>query len=289
MPDEPVLNKMLHEIIEAANRSIAEGETERHFSDMMNQFFGIEKVLISTIDRAEGQKNELYGYVSNTRKIYVDNQLSEYSSFPELIKYKNRGFKSCALVPIVVNGKVVSIVEMLSSLENKFSNELVNSAAFGAYLTGLTLLYKSESERNVKLASYFDTAFNSADPQLLVSQDGKIVKANNAARNQIFLPTNQNSKIEEIIGLNFSQLLSLSKKGQSTIPFQAGQIMRFYKVSTNPVGERLVHVLLQDVSDLRRLGLLLESMDQESFVSALYLDNNHIVKCNREHKKSNRI
>ena len=278
MPENFLISKMFQDIIIATNTTLLDEEVGRKFARMIGDFFGIEKVVISTANRNEVTQNNLYGYVTNTKKTYVDNQLSEYSSFPELINYKNRGFKSCAIVPIVVSGKVVSIVEMLSSLENKFSDELITSASFGAYLTGLTMLYKSESDRNVKLASYFDSAFNSGDSQLLVSQDGKVIKANRSARNDIFTAKNSSSKIEEIIGLDFNQLFALSKKGPTTIPLETGGTTRFYRISASPASETLLHVSLQDTTELKRIGLVLESMDSESYVSALYLDNRHIVK-----------
>ncbi len=278
MPDDLLVSKMLQDIIATANRALVEDDAERQFARMMGDFFGIEKVVINAIDRSGTQQNELYGYVSNTKKTYIDNQLSEYSSFPELINYKNRGFRSCALVPIVLGGKVVSIVEMLSSSENKFSNELISSASFGVYLTGLTLLYKSENERNIKLASYFDSAFNGQDSQFLVAQDGKIVKANKTARSEIFTAKRSNDTITELLGLSFSQLASLSKKGSTTIPLKVENENRFYRVSSSIISDRLIHLSLQDITELKRLSLVIESMDAESYVGALYLDENHMVK-----------
>src|SRR6202044_1344248 len=137
MPENFLISKMLQDLINATNGALAEDEAEKQFGKMIGEFFGLDKVIISTSPRNDDQPNELYGYISNTKKTYIDNQLSEYSSFPQLIGYKNRGYKSCAIVPIVVGGKVVSIVEMLSNSENKFSNDLITSASMGAYLTGL--------------------------------------------------------------------------------------------------------------------------------------------------------
>jgi PAS domain S-box-containing protein len=282
MAENFLISKMLQEIIVAANRALVEEDAERQFAYMISEFFGIDKVMISSINKSEGMQNELYGYVSNTKKTYVDNQLSEYSSFPELINYKNRGFKSCALVPIVVSGKVVSIVEMLSSLENKFSDELISSASFSAYLTGLTLLYKSESDRNVKLASYFDTAFNGPDSQFLVAQDGRIIKANATARIDMFTAKNSNAKIESIIGMNFTQLVAQAGKSPTTLQLGMGSGVKIYKLSSKAISEKLVHISLQDITELSRVSLILESMDSESYVAALYLDSKYDVKSSTE-------
>lgn len=276
MPENFLISKMLQDIILAANNTLAEGEADRQFAHMISEFFGIDKVVITT--STGEQQNELYGYVRNTKKTYVDNQLSEYSSFPELINYKNKGFKSCALVPIVVNGKVVSIVEMLSGVENKFNNELINSASLSAYLAGFTLLYRSLSDMNLKLASYFNSAFNSTDLQLLVSHDGKIVKANEKAQIDIITAKNPNESINGLIGLSFSELLALSRKVPTTISLNRDGKTKLYKVHVSTVSDKLIHVALEDTTELKRLALLLDSMDSESYIAALYLDKEFTIK-----------
>jgi two-component system, NarL family, sensor histidine kinase BarA len=277
MTDDFVVSKMLHDIIEATNTAIINDDTERQFARMISDFFGIERVRINTLDRTGSMQNELYGYVSNTKKAYVDNQLSEYSSFPELIEYKNRGFRSCALLPIVVSGKVVSIVEMLSNAENKFSDDLISSASFGAYLTGLTILYKSESERSIKLAGYFDSAFNGPYPQFLIAHDGRIVRANAPARRDIFTAKNADAKADALIGLGFSQLVQLSKKKPITMQLSIDGDTRFYLLTASAISDRLVHLSMQDITELKRLGAILESMDADSYVSILYLDSQHVI------------
>ena len=245
MPDNLLISKMLQDIIQATNRTLIDDEAERQFAHMMCEYFGIDKVVISSLNRGAGMRNDVYGYVLNTKKTYVDNQLSEYSSFPELIEYKNRGFKSCAFVPIVVSGKVMSIMEMLSHSENKFSDELLSSASFGAYLTGLTMLYKYESERNIRLASYFDSAFNSTDCQLLVSQDGKVVRANKAARSEMITSKNSGSRIDEITGLGFAKLSDLVKGGPATVAIEIGGQTKLYRVSASSVSDTLLARLPQ--------------------------------------------
>lgn len=284
MPENFLISKMLQDIINAANNSLGEEETERKLSLMMGEFFGIEKVVISAPARTD-QQNELYGYVSNTKKTYVDNQLSEYSSFPQLIGYKNRGYRSCAIVPILVSGRVVSIVELLSNAENKFSNELISSASLGAYLTGLTLLYKTESERSLKLAGYFDSAFNGFEPQLLVSHDGKIVKANDKARKEIFTSKDANQKIDDMINMSFEQLSATVKRVPTTIQLERDGKMRIYKMTVSAVSDTLLHLALQDITELKKLGIVLDSMDMESQMGAFYLDGDLNVQSATESTK----
>jgi len=84
-------------------------------------------------------------------------------------------------VPILVNGKPITVLRLLSTAENRFTEALISDIAFGAYLVGFALMYKRENSRNLGLANYFNSAFNSVIPQLMVSSDGAIVKTNGAA------------------------------------------------------------------------------------------------------------
>ncbi|MDE1870946.1 MAG: PAS domain-containing protein [Candidatus Micrarchaeota archaeon] len=274
-----LISKMLQGIISAANSASIEEGSDRRFARMIGEFFGVEKVTILPTSREKNPDSELFGYVYNTKKPYVDNQLSEYSSFQELIGYKNRGFRSCAVIPIVVDGNVVSMVEMLSTSENKFSELLLNGASFGAYLAGITMLYKSESERSIRLASYFNSAFSVAESQLLVSNDGKIVKSNDAARKEILdQKSPEGRRIENAIGLDFAKLATLSKSRGTIIQLEKGGRTRYYSLSVGMIGDRLADISLRDVTELKRLALMEQSMDNESYVSALYLDGNLEVR-----------
>lgn len=274
MPENLLISRMLSGIIAATSSALPGDDSVQRFARMIGDFFGIERVIIKTLD--SGMHDGLYGYISNTKKAYVDNQLSEYSSFPELIDYKSRGFRSYAILPIVINGKVVSIAEMLSTAENKFSDELISSASFGVYMTSLTMLYKYENERNVKLASYFDSAFNVPVPQLLVSKDGRILKANRAAYSS-FLASRRtpSEKIDDVLGLGFRQLASMQKKTQNKIPIDVSGQNRIYNAIVSGISDKLLHVSLQDISEPDKLSLILDLMGSNSYVGVLYLDGKY--------------
>ena len=273
MPENIVMIKMLQDVLHIANSSVNGDEAKRRFSSMLAEFFGIEKVSVLQFESGNNVQSSLYDYVSNTKKIYIDNQLSEYSSFPELIGYRSRGFRSCAVLPIVIGGKAVSIIEMLSHTENKFSNDLIGSASLGAYVIGLTMLYKLENERSMKLAGYFNGAFNAPYCQLLVAQDGSIVKANDKARRDI-IPVGGNKNVEELIGVNFERLASIAKGGSLIMQTKLVGRDTSYRISTNMVNERLVHVSLLETTKDEQLYVLLHSMDTDSSIGVLYLDNN---------------
>ncbi|MGD0728792.1 MAG: ATP-binding protein [Candidatus Micrarchaeaceae archaeon] len=278
MQDDLIIGKLLRDLVSATSNTLVDSDIERQFSNTIGNLFGLEKVVINSAYSEDSKPNELYGYIINTKKVYVDNQLSEYSSFPELIGYKNRGFRSCAIVPIIVSGKVVSIVELLSTNDNKFSDELINSASLGAYFTSLALLYKYENERNLKLASYFNGAFNIDIAQILVSHDGKIIKVNEKAKKEIFTINNSNSTISELIGLDFAKIDNLSKSNAgSTVVIEKDRKNRLFKINATKINDRLMSVSLQDVTELYQLSKVIESMDESSNAGVIYFDNDFIV------------
>ena len=277
MPENVLISRLFQQIIEAAGSSAAEEEAQRKFSDSMAAMLGIDAVSINGMYREGVPSNGFYGYISNTRKTYVDNQLSEYSSFPELITYKNRGFKSCALVPVTIGGKVVAIVEMLSFLENKFVGEIVEPATLCAYLASTILLSKYEGERSARLASYFNAAFNGSDLQLLVSSDGRIVKANENARRELAPRNLDESSIGALVGMGFAQLAELPRKGATTVQLATGKGARLYRLSPSPLNDKLIHISLDDITELDMLSKMAESMDAESYAGAIYLDKELIV------------
>ncbi len=219
------------------------------FTKAVSSSFGIDNVGLTDLKRAQDQSNALQGYIINTKKTYIDNQLSEYSAFPELISYKNRGFKSCAIMPLIADGKVVSMLEMLSKDENKFSDELVGSVAFGASFIGFVLMYKGELNRSVKLATYFDAAFNNQYPQLIVADDGSIVKFNKSAVKQFDMTVPEKRKIEDLIGTDFKKLIGLPTNSSVVVAMKGKNSGKVYQVVSSKINDRLVHMAANDITD----------------------------------------
>ena len=142
MVHEMVISKLLLDLIPVTNSAVSEEELTRNFTKIISDYFGIDKVGMTNIYSGDYKSSALLDYVLNTRKPYIDNQLSEFSSFPEFIGYKNRGYKSCAILPVTAGGKVVSVMELLSNSENKFTEDLMSSVSFGASFMGFALMYK---------------------------------------------------------------------------------------------------------------------------------------------------
>ena len=267
-----VVSKLLLDLIPITNSAVSEEELTRQFTKIISEYFGLDKVSMTNIYSGDYKSSALLDYVLNTRKSYIDNQLSDFSSFPEFIGYKNRGYKSCAIMPVMTGGRVVSVMELLSNAENKFTEDLMSSISFGASFMGFALMYKYESSKSARLASYFDGAFSSVTPQLLVSNTGSIVKANKSAINEFGYDV-QNSEIGKILNLDVKQLAS----GSARVELNLNNAMRVYALASRPVNERLMHVSVQNVTELEKFKKILSLMGESAYAGIMYLDDNLTV------------
>ena len=264
MADDASTKKILAELIPILSSAVSDEELSRHFSSVIAGTFGIEQVSMDGMRDESTPSGALEGYLFNTRKPYIDNQLSEFSSFPELINYRNNGYRSCAILPIIVNSRLVSVLRLLSKSENRFTEELISSVSFSAYLIGFAMMYKRESSRNFSIANYFNGAFNSIVPQMIVSSDGTVVKANSMAMRLLELPAR--ATVREI-GLDFGQLVALGAKSA-----KVQRKTRIFNITTSKINDKLLHVSVQDITDLEMLNTATAAMQGSAQIGMLLLD-----------------
>ncbi len=248
MVENIVISRFLMDVMPIASSASSEDDTVKRFTEIVRSIFGIDRASVSLLQQNKQGENGITEYLINTRKAYVDNQLSEYSAFPELISYRNQGFLSGAFLPIIAHGKVLAVLELLSSAENKFSDDLVGSVAFGAAFIGFSLAYKVEAGRNVKLAGYFDSAFGSSIPQFLVSSNGSIVKANKAAMRRFSALSGSETRIAGVIGRDFAALTKLVNGKSEMARVGAPNDPMLVRISSSKVSETLLHVVAEDVT-----------------------------------------
>ncbi len=94
-------------------------------------------------------------FVINTSKPYVDNRLSDYSAFQELVKYFNSGFRSCALIPVFFGGRNVFVLTLLSRREDGFGDALMERAGLASSVVACQMVAEIERKRSLDLASVF--------------------------------------------------------------------------------------------------------------------------------------
>ncbi len=263
------ISRFLLDIIPIAASSISEGDMIANFTKAVSLSFGIESVNLRDLKNIP-DSNALYGYMNNTKKTYIDNQLSEYSAFPELISFKNDGFKSCAVMPLIADGKVVSVLELLSKNENKFGEELVKNIAFGASFIGFVLMYKGEVGKSIKLATYFDAAFSSPFPQMIISDDGSIVKANKAALKQFEMSIPEKRSASDLLGLELQKLLGTNNATVMTRN-RGGKVFQFV---ANKISDRLIYLTANDVTDAFIYSVINGMLQKNDAMSVVITDPN---------------
>lgn len=260
------LENAISRIISVAS-TVSEAEQEQALAGCISEALGVESVSIrgETVQGA----NSLIDYVINTRKPYVDNELSEYSSFPELSVYLSRGQKSCAVIPVMLSGRVVSVIEMLSKRVNVFTEELMRDATHLSYLVALLTSFKREESKSIRLASYFTAAFDSPVPQILASGDGSVVRFNSAAASEFGSPDLRSLKIEGLVGATLQEIKERSKGGRQ---FLSRKGDKTYSVHTAATGGDLSYVVARDVTGDETLSWATSLMGQSYGAGVLLLD-----------------
>ncbi|MGC8669925.1 MAG: ATP-binding protein [Candidatus Micrarchaeia archaeon] len=270
-----VVESLINDLYPIYSSIVSDEELLKNFKSVIGNAFNIDSVNVISIQDASAVQrtpnaNTVYEYVVNTGKYYIDNQLSEYSSFQELISYKNKGFASYAIIPIAVHGKTSVIIELLSKEENKFSDNIIHNITVAATSIGIELSYRNERAKNIKLATYFNSSFNNIPIQMLVSSDNQIVKTNKSAF--IELHSMLQKRINEIIGVSFDDLLKMQHGKIAKVSILMGNTRRIYYLSASQISDKLVHVAMSDSTDIEKFASLIKIINKDPLTSILYLD-----------------
>lgn len=254
-----VVSGIISELLPFTTGASTESDLSRNFSSIVKRYFGIDDAML--LEVSSSKTNTAEEYISNTRKPFVDNQLSEYSTFPMLIRYKNDGYKSCALLPVLGNGRVLSILCLLSKEENKFTDAMVKALEIVVAFFAFSFAYKAESGKNSRLVGYFDAAFDSYVPQLLVSRDGIIVKANKAAMRAFGISNPKLQKTTDLFSLDFDALRKAVREEAGINAYvSVNGAHNIYKLVSRPVNDSLIHVAASNVTDKVIMDAFLASL-----------------------------
>ena len=278
MADDIFLDKFIFDILPIANTQSGPDESSPQFSGIISDMFGIDKVEIHSAKKIEGSSSSLLGYVINTRKPYIDNQLSEYSAFPEMILQRNNGYSSCAAIPIIASGKVIGVLEMLSRVQGKFTEDLIKKLTLGLTIMGFSLAYKSEAARSVKLASYFDSSFSAQIPQFIIASDGSIIKFNKEALLH-FPKVQSGSKFDEAIGANFKEIISSSEKRNPVkVDIAVNNETRNFEVKVSKVSSTAFHIAFTDMTTPNKFEKIMSLINRSPDVCIMFSDKNLYIK-----------
>ncbi|MGC8479660.1 MAG: ATP-binding protein [Candidatus Micrarchaeia archaeon] len=185
-------------------------------------------------------------FLINTGKPYVDDNLSGYSAFSELINYKNKGYKSCLLIPIFTKTIQFGILTFLSKKENAFEQKSLQAYTLISERVGELYEKRVENKKNQILSRYFDSAFESITPQVIINNEGKILRYNKKFND--LLERNMgdilNLSIDNIFA--FPEKFEPSKKDQSSIKLiNSKRVFDFY---VNKIDDSTYHIAFNDVT-----------------------------------------
>jgi nitrogen-specific signal transduction histidine kinase len=263
-----VPDKMLIDVMSMSKGSQTPKDLISKFADFLRSMYGVDQVIVKEAQQTSmGTVDE---FTLNTGKPYIDNSLSSYSTFGELIGYYNSGFKCCVVLPIVRDGKSFGTITLLSKNDEVFTQAYSDSLGLISSLVSSEASIKFERDKSLSLAKYFDASFNSLLPQMLVDSKGAIVKANKAALN--YFDRSQKELSEENIGEIFDidqQSMSRLFKGTQIVTYQKESNEKIFELSPSRINENLSHILVNEVSRLRDAEMktvLMNNADSEVFV-----------------------
>jgi len=246
------------------------------FAEFLKSMYGIDHVIVKESQQTPlGTVDE---FTLNTGKPYIDNSLSSYSTFGELIGYYNNGFKCCVVLPIVRDGKSFGTITLLSKNEQVFTPAYSDSLGLISALVSGEASIKFERDKSLNLAKYFDASFNSVLPQMLVDARGTVVKANKAALN--YFDKSQKELSEENLGEIFEldqQSVAKLMRGTPVVTYEKESKDKIFEISPSKINENLSHILINEVSRLKDAEVkkvLMDNADNEVFVT---LDSNRKI------------
>ncbi|MGA3020497.1 MAG: ATP-binding protein [Candidatus Micrarchaeales archaeon] len=248
------VDKLIAYIFNIGRETNSADELFQKFGTMLKDSLSLDHVEIRDAYSEKSDFSGLEEFVINTNKPYIDNRLSGYSAFPELIRNYTLGFRSCMLLPVAVEGKPVFVSTLLSKQEDKFDAGLASTIGLALDMLAYQAVAKIEKERSISLARYFDAAFNTQMPQMLIDKSGTIVKANKSI--SIILSKNQREihgrKISDFFSIDANMLDSLRNGLNAEVKDVSG-MNRVYRVSCSKISDRLMHTLLYDVTEMKEL------------------------------------
>ncbi|MDE1851406.1 MAG: PAS domain S-box protein [Candidatus Micrarchaeota archaeon] len=247
MADQSISGKSLLELMEMERRSPSISDLIGNAALKLKELSKADSVSVKDMASEGSRMSQFEEFAVNTGKPYIDNRLSSFSAFPDLIGYYNQGFKSCMVIPITSDSRPFGLVTLLSRSENLFDDQLSGMLGIIARLASAQASVKFEREKSLNVAKYFDAAFSNRFPQFLADRKGRLVKANKAALNLIDKTANElgGSSISDFFAVGESDMAKLNS-GMQVEARRTNDLAKSFTVSSSIVNEKLMHLMLED-------------------------------------------
>lgn len=269
-----ITNKLILDISRINRESSSLNEFLAKSSDKIKEYSPNLNIASKELYSKSVDLSQLEEFTLNTGKPYVDNRLSGYSAFHELINYYNNGFRSCVVLPVKEENKTLGILTILSKEEDAFDSEGVEALVFITNQMSKEASLKIEKEKSTTVAKYFDASFNSTVPQLLIDRNGELVKFNKAILNSLDKGTKDftGKSIAEIFQLQ-SESLDKFRSGTPTEIKSRSKDAKYFKVTSGQVNERLFHLVLYDITETRQMQERSNFLDRSEDEVFIMMDN----------------
>ncbi|MDE1856044.1 MAG: PAS domain-containing protein, partial [Candidatus Micrarchaeota archaeon] len=269
--DDSAMTRLMLDIFDLEGRRSDSDELLRGFGDRLRVTFGLDSVEAKVVEK--GAISPAEEFAINTMKPFVDNRLSSYSQFKELVDSFNLGYKSCAIVPIASNGKALAVMKILSKREERFDGDILGALSVSTMVVGSQMASKMEQEKSVSVAKYFDAAFNSVVPQALIDSAGAIVKANKSMLILFSASTKEMAgrNIRELFEIDANMLAAL-RGGRTAETKIANRGDRRFKVSSGAVNEKIMHIAFYETTELRDLEERMKMLKYSGYEALLMMD-----------------
>ncbi len=226
---------------------ISSNQTYLNFiGEKLRKFLGADDFKIKDFYINPNDRTQTDDFLINTEKPYLDNNLSGYSAFPELINYKNKNFKSCLMLPIKTKNIQFGIIVLLSLKENSFDQKNLKLYGFIGDLIGEEYEKKINENNSYALKNYFDILFNNPFPQVIIDNNKKILK-----HNKKFLDIIEKN-IQYPEGFEIDTLFDFKEKKFLEVPSTYTKLnfsQRTFNVFVNKINNSEYYLLFYETTD----------------------------------------
>ncbi|MCL5008632.1 MAG: ATP-binding protein [Candidatus Marsarchaeota archaeon] len=236
------------------------------FAEQLRQASGAEVVYCKDFFQKSDKPSQGEEFILNTGTPYLDNSLSKYSSFPELINFFNAGFRSCIVVPIKDKENAIGIISLLSKKDRFFQEGDVAKIKALGDLAAREYGLLANSNYEHRITEYFWIVFESDMPQCLVDDKGAIALANKSFT-KLFGSGAQNSMpLYKFFGMGKEAFEKLKSGSDITVVTSDGRKLNVHP-SSAPGG--LLYAAFKDdtrLSDLEERELFFKYAAEEAYV-----------------------
>ena len=265
-------NKFIIDIYNTCKASNGISDLFSRISDKLKESFSIDKIVVKNISQKKENMSAGEEYAINTKQLYIDNRLSGYSAFPDLINYYNSGFRSSAIIPVINEKKAIGTITLLSQKEEAFGKEEMAELNIASNILNNECGVQLEREKGREMEKFFDAAFGIMVPQAIVSQKGRLILANAAMMDLLGKPKEMpTSSLSQFFKIDFTKISGSSWEEEYVE--STSESGRRFRLSAKALGDGLLHLSFNETTALNLLEERAKALDYSATEAFITMDN----------------